>query len=60
MKNKRKSKSIISLKRYIYHDKLLFGNDALVCKNKTINKESDKMFVSDSGFTSHMVNSLKI
>ena len=28
-------------------------------KNKTINKKIGKMFVADSGSTSHMVNSLK-
>ena len=44
----------------IYHDELIFGNDALTYKNKAINKEIEKMFVTDSVSTSHMVNSLKI
>ena len=45
---------------YIYHDELFFGDDALACENKTTNKEIEKMFVSESGSTSRMVNSLKV
>ena len=43
----------------MYHDKIFFGNDALACKNKTTDKEIEQTFVADSGYTSHMVNSLK-
>ena len=32
----------------IYHDELLFGDDALAWENKTINKKIDQMFVTDS------------
>ena len=44
----------------IYHDQLFFGDDALACKNKTINKEIEQIFVADSGYTAHIANSLKI
>ena len=45
--------------REIYSDKIFFGDDALVCKNKRNNKETEKMFAAVSGYTSHMVNSLE-
>ena len=43
----------------IYHDDFFLGDDTLAWKNKTINKEIEKNFVSDSGSTLHIVNSLK-
>ena len=43
----------------IYCDELFFGDDAVACENKTINKEIEQMFVANSGSTSHMVNILK-
>ena len=43
----------------IYHYKLFFNDDELRCKNITINKTIEQMFVDESGATSYMVNSLK-
>ena len=43
----------------ILHDGLFFGKDELALKKKTINKEIWEIFVSDSGYTSNMVNRLK-
>ena len=43
----------------IYHDQIFFRDDALACKNETINKKIEQIFVADSGSTSHMVNSLE-
>ena len=48
----------MSLKRYIMKI-YFFVDDALTCKNKTINNIIEQMIVADSVSTSHMVNSLK-
>ena len=42
----------------IYYDKFFFGDDALSCENKIINKEIEQLYVADSGYTSYAVNSL--
>ena len=39
---------------------IFFGDDELLCRNKTIKKFIKKMFVANLGSTSHMANSLKI
>ena len=42
----------------IVYDGIFFGDDALTCKKKEINKEIREVFVSESGSMSHMVNIL--
>ena len=59
IRNKNKSRRLMTLKRYIMTSFSL-GTMHLRAKINKINKEIMKMFVSDSGSTSHMVNSLKI
>ena len=43
----------------IVHDDVFFRYDEIICKKKTTNKEIKEIFIADSGYTSHMVNSLK-
>ena len=57
--DKEKEEEKANVSEEMYHDKIFFGNDALACKNKTTDKEIEQTFVADSGYTSHMVNSLK-
>ena len=57
--DKEKYKGKVNMTEEIFHDELFFEDDAITCKNKTINTEIEEMFIVNSGSKSHMVSILK-